>query len=343
MAITQMTGDAGGVTSPTGPGVGGSANFNIADIFKQFGYYPTQAEVDALSRSFSGKINPLQIGTSAVAQYVIQKQAEAERHKNDPLVGLQTKMSELMDQQQKQITGFYGDLKNTLAAAPQLFGSLSPEQIQTYLQPLKNTFDQQIASVQGAIASRGLAGSSTENNALAQTNQRFQEQVLSSGLQVGLDAQKNKAAAIQAQIDHLFGLIPNEQQVQAGAAKQQSAQDLGQSQLISSLPSFLNSQSFQDEAIEQANASKGGFQDRFNQVTGDISTGLSTAGKIYAAYQTAGASTLFSGGGSGSPPPDNRGGNYNPNAVPSSTYGQNQPNLNAPGYGRYYNTGSLFE
>lgn len=237
----------------TRPGI---KNFNIKDVFNSFGYYPTQEEIDAMAGTFQGTYNMGETGTSAVAQYVMQKRAEVERQKNDPLAALQKKMDESVALMKNQVQGLYGQLQDTLKEAPKLFGELTPDQIQTYLAPLQYSFDQQLAQVQGAIASRGISGSSTENNALANTGEQFQQQVLSTGLDVGMKSQQAKAAAIQKQIDNLFGLTGHEESISAAASGQKSAQDLSQSNLIASLPYFLSQDAFAKQ--EALKASKGG-------------------------------------------------------------------------------------
>lgn len=225
------------VTRPSVP------NFNIQAIFKDFGYYPTQEEIDSLSPIFTGKQGKgdfLSAGRSAIGQYVMAKKAEAERQKVDPLAALQKKMEDSVALMKNQVTGLYTQLQDTLTSAPKLFGDMTPEQINTYLAPLQTEFKTQLATVQGVIAQRGVAGSSTENNALAQTNQQFMEKTLATGLDVGMQSQKAKAAAIQNQINSLLGLTGTEEGITAGAAGQKSAQDLGQSNLITSLPFFLD-------------------------------------------------------------------------------------------------------
>jgi hypothetical protein len=311
--MADTYGDPGAkITDPTG----GAPNFNIADVFKQFGYYPTQDEINAIAPSFEGRYNIQAIGTSAVSQYVLQKKAEIDRQKNDPLAALQKKMDDSVALMKNQVQGLYGQLQDTLSAAPQLFGNMTPDQIGTYLAPLKSAFTEQLGQIQGVMASRGLAASSTENNALAQTGEKFQENVMSTGLQVGLDAQKNKAASIQAQINNLFGLTGTEEGIAGSAAGQRSSQNLGQSNLIASLPFFLNQASQQQDLIARQLNSQGGFQGKFDQVTGDISKGmnaLQTLAMVPSQFKTATPG--------GTP--------YTPASTPSgSPFGLSQPNPN---------------
>src|SRR4051794_35649803 len=124
------------ITDPTG----GARNFNIFDAFQQFGYYPTQEEINAIAPSFEGRTDPGQIGNSAVAQYVLHKKAEAERQANDPLAALQKKMDDSTTLMKNQVQGLYGQLQDVLGSAPELFGNMKPDQIATYLAPLQDSF-----------------------------------------------------------------------------------------------------------------------------------------------------------------------------------------------------------
>jgi hypothetical protein len=287
MAVDIGTGDPNAaITDPTG----GAPNFNILDVFHEMGYYPTQTEINAIAPAFEGRTDPGQIGTAAVSQYVLAKQSEATRVANDPLAALQTKMQESADTMKQQVQGLYTQLQGVLTEAPQLFGSLTPDQITTYLAPLQTAFKTQLATVQGALAGRGLGGSSTESNALAQTGEQFQEQVLSTGLNVGIQSQQARAKAMSDQINSLLGLTGTEESLASSAAQTRSQQQLGQSNLISSLPYFLDQSALQQEAARKAMQPQGGFQSTFNQVTGDISQGvnaLESLGGIPQQFKTA--------------------------------------------------------
>jgi hypothetical protein len=321
-------------------------NFDIEQVFNEFGYYPTQAEVTAMSQSFSGRNDSGTIGTNAVAQYVNFKRAQADFDKNDPLTALQTRMNDAVTLQKNQVQGLYGQLQDVLSSAPKLFGELTPDQISTYLAPLKNAFDTQLASVQGTIASRGITGSSTENNALAETGKKFQEQVFSTGLDVGMKSQANKANAIQAQIQNLFGLTGQELGISAGAVGQQSAQRLASSNLIASLPSFLNAQSAQEAAMARTNydIDNPGFQGKFNQVTGDINTATGTLKNLMNAFNPfSTVNTPFGGGTFGDPNAPQAPASKAPGGSQYAAPNASRFNENASGYNRYQSTGSLFE
>jgi hypothetical protein len=246
----DIAADPNPITDPEG--TGGAANFNILDIFQEFGYQPTEAEIQALSPSFSGTYDPLEIGTNAVAQYVNYQNQIASFNAKDPLTGLQTQMNNIITQNTASVTNLSTQLQNTLKSAPQLFGSLTPDQISQYLQPLQTSFNQQIAQVQAASAATGTAGSSAQAAALAQAQNEFQSTVLSTGLNIGLTSQKNQADALQQQINNLYGQTGQAMSITGAAAGQQSQQQLGESELIGSLPSFLNNQSALEEQIATA-------------------------------------------------------------------------------------------
>lgn len=318
MQLQPWSGGApsGDTSAPAGPGkadqslitdpTGGAPNFSVLDAFKSFGYYPTQAEIDALAPSFEGRIDPGTIGRNAVAQYVNYQNQIAQFKANDPLVSLQKEMGEAIDLQTKQVQGLYGQLQDTLTSAPKLFGSLTPDQINEYLKPLQTAFTSQLSQVQGAMASRGVAGSSTENNALAATDQQFKEQTLATGLSIGQQQQTARASSIQAQIAQLFGLVGTETGVKGAAAGQQSKQDLATSNLVGSLPSFLNAQSAEEEQIAKSNQG-GGFWDTFNKVTSGINKATDTLENLAFIPQQfkSQAPGAPSGGGAGVPPGGN--------------------------------------
>jgi|SRR5579864_4424214 len=340
MPPADIAADPNTITDPLGgpAGSGGAANFNILDVFQEFGYQPTQAEISALSSSFGGSIDPYQIGSSAVGQYVNFMDQIKQTEANDPLAALQTSLATDIAQNRASIEGLYGQIQSTLTSAPQLFGDLTPDQISTYIQPLQTAFTQQLSQVQGAMASRGVAGSSTENNALAQTNLQFQQGLLSTGLSIGQQQQQARAQAMQAQINNLFGLTGQETGIKGQAAGQESAQNLSESNLLASLPSFYNSQAQMQEAIAQANKANTGFQSEFNTVTGDIGSATGALTNLFNVGKTA-ASAAGAGGPAGSPSTAAPA-TFNPSGIPSSNY--TSPNLNVPGYNQFAATGSLF-
>jgi hypothetical protein len=276
---------------------GAYARQNIINSFIGFGYYPTEAEVASLIGTSMGE-GGSEFGAASVANYVNMQKAEIEREKNDPLAAFQKKMMDSADLYKTQVQGLYGQLQDTLGSAPQLFGNLTPDQIDTYLAPLKRSFDTQLANVQSVMGSRGLSSSSSENNALAATGEQFKEGVLSTGLNVGMQSQQAKAKAISDQINALLGLAGGEERLGGAAASQRSSQALGQSNLIQSLPFFLSQAAKQNQLFQGALDSKGGFQDTFNQVTGDISQGMNafqTLAMVPGQFKTASPQSSASG------------------------------------------------
>ena len=312
----------------------GASDIDLNKIFAEFGYSPTQAELTSMQSAFGGANNAATkaAGVSAIGQYVNYMNQMKKFEESDPLTALQTRMNNMVDQNQAAVQNLSKQLQDTLSSAPQLFGSLAPDQIQEYLAPLKSSFDQPMASVQSTMASRGLGAGSTEANALAQTGQQFNQVVLQQGLNIGMTAQTNKANALQAQINNLFGQTGTAMSISGNAASQQSKQNLGTSQLIGSLPSVLSAQALQQGAFNTQATSGGGFQDTFNQVTGDIGKATSAAGKLYAAYQTSGASSFFDSTATTFSSPNSPTGAPT-SGIPSSSY--KSPNLNASGYNSY--------
>ena len=217
----------------------GESAANVEGYLKQYGIVnPTDAEI----AMFTG-LDTVEGGAAgaAMAAYANSVQAEQTRQANDPLAAYQTLEQQYASDSIAQAGNLYTQLQDLQSQAPKLFGEFTPDQINEYLKPLQTAFTSSVSQVQGVLASRGLGASSTEANALAQTNQQFQENVLQTGLNIGLTSQQNKAQSMQQQIQNLFGL-GTQANAQAGAAAgQRSAQNLSQSYLIASLPYFLRS------------------------------------------------------------------------------------------------------
>lgn len=195
-----------GITDPTG----GAPNFNIEDIFKSFGYTPTQAEISALAPAFEGRTNVGQTGTSAVAEYVQAHQAlgQAQSAIQGNLLDEQTAaknadtLGQVLETQGQEA---YDAASAVYAQAPKLFGSLTADQIGTYLAPAKQAFDQAQGSAEGAASARGVSGSSIEGNAIGQNLTNFMQNVLSQGLGIGMTQQTNQANVLQAKGAQDFG------------------------------------------------------------------------------------------------------------------------------------------
>lgn len=252
---------------------------------------------------------------AAIAEYVNFEKAEATRQASDPLKAYQEYEQKFAQDSFANAQNLYTQLNDVVTSAPKLFGSLTPDQIQQYLAPLKTSFDAALATTQGALAGRGLGGSSTEANAAYQTEKQFQEQVLQTGLDVGMNTQKQQAAAIQARLNQVFQGGTTAQGAVGAAASQRSQQDLSQSNLLASLPYFLRSSGMQEAqakiASDNARRSQRGFQATFNQVTGDIAQGadaFESLAFIPQQFKTSPGSTYSGTGSTG----------YNPFASPAS-------------------------
>lgn len=243
----------------------------VKDWFKNFGVDATPEEVAMFTGvDYIG-------GGSAIGNYVATKKAQAERQANDPLKAVLAAQKSFGEAQAALASGdrdtaakLYDQLFSTLQTAPKLFGNMTPEQVNTYLAPIK-------ASVEGDSARRGLTGSSTEMNALTGNT-------LKAGLDVGLTLQDKQAAAIQSEINRRTQLVGTATGAQAnalglqgqaaGVLSQEGQQD---QELLSSLPLYLRSY------VAQALAADRAAQKQKKGILGvmsDISTGINLGGNI---------------------------------------------------------------
>lgn len=301
-------------------------NFSVYGAFQRYGYTPTQQELDMFASAFMGRHNAEQTGLAAVSDYVNAKKTEAERQANDPLKAYQEKAAQLQDQMFTQANTLYGQLQDLLSSAPELFGGLTPDQVQQYLAPLKTSFDQVNAQVQTDAARRGAAGSSLEAQATAQQTEKFKENVLATGLQVGINQKGQKAQSIQQQIQNLLGIGSTAFSAQGAAAAQRSAQDLSQSNLITSLPFFERQAALQTNAILDAQANKGGLLSKFYDITGAINQGMDTLENVAFIPQQ-----LKSQGGASSA---SRIGLSPTGAMPGGSIAGSEPGVFSPGMGQ---------
>lgn len=234
------------VTRPTIP------NFNLQEAFRSFGYEPTQEEIDMMIPAFSGRYNIEQTGRTAIANYVNSVRKEEERRKNDPLL-------KFVEEQRGKVAGFekesesvYQELKGIIQKAPKLFGSLTDEQIDQYLAPIRRASQESSARVEGAMGRRGMVGSSTEANALAEQDRLFQQNALSTGLQVGLTQQEQEARILQNRLTELAQKYGIGISAIGGGTGQMSSQDLQQTQYLSQLPIYLQQLAMQQNAMNTA-------------------------------------------------------------------------------------------
>jgi len=171
---------------------------NVLEAFESFGYTPSEAELqEFINVDWTG------MGSGAIANYVqaMQQLTGAEGLIKGNLLSEQQASQmyqNLSNILETQGTEAYNQAANIFTQAPQLFGSLSPDQVDTYLQPLKQQFGYATGQVEGDIAARGQTGSSIEGTALGQQENLFKQNVLSTGLGVGMQQQAQRAAILQA-------------------------------------------------------------------------------------------------------------------------------------------------
>ena len=279
----------------------------IYNDFTSFGYYPTQAEIAAFGQSddalaggaTSGEASALT--NSFIGQYVQTMNAEKQRQATDPLNAYQQQAQKIADQQQLQSTNLYSQAQQVFQNAPQLFGSLTPDQITQYLAPLQTAFTQAQSQTQAQEAARGLTGSNIEANALQTGNTNFQNQVLQTGLQVGQTAQTNVGNSLQTQAGGLQTASNNNRALQGQAAGQISSQNLSQQNYLNSLP-FLYGQASQANQATQFGVQYATQAQKDAENAQAISEGVSIAGLI-----------------TGAPPPGGTGGTTAGAKTPATT------------------------
>lgn len=232
---------------------------NIVNSFKQFGYTPSDAEIAALLPASEGK-GGYEAGQAAVANFVLAMQqlkgaqSLVQGNIQSETQGAQT-AQQLGGQFAGQGAGSYQQALQALQKAPQLFGSMTPDQINQYLAPLQSQFSQGLGQVQGAAAQRGLAGSSLEAQAMAQAQQQFQQNVLSQGLGVGLNAQQQQAALLQGLGGQQFGLAGQQYGLAPqylSLANQSAGQNVGLAEDMAQLPGQAANQAIAQNAAIQA-------------------------------------------------------------------------------------------
>jgi hypothetical protein len=237
--ITKFSGDAGFWRA------------NIVNSFLEFGYYPTEAEVAQLIPTSAGE-GGFERGQSSVAQYVQARQDEIEQKENDPLKGFIEEEKVRRGEFEKQASDLYGQLQNVIKSSPQLFGSLSEDQIGTLLAPLQRAFQESGSQLEGALGRRNLTGSSIEANALAENERLYKQNVLATGLDLGLKQKDLEATAIRDRIGQLVNSASLGSQLMGQGFGQISSQELGTMQYLQQLPYFLRQSALQEQAFHKA-------------------------------------------------------------------------------------------
>jgi hypothetical protein len=313
MAATDQS--TGSITDPTG----GAPNFDIQAIFESMGYTPSQSEIDALAPAFEGRTNVGQTGTSAVASYVQAHQQIAGAQ--SLIQGNLTAETGAASAATAAGNASYDAAQATLEAAPKLFGSMTPDQISNYLAPLQNQFNYGLGQVTGQAASRGLAGSSLEAQAMAQAQTQYQQNIVNQGLSIGQQQQQLLASQQQARGAQQLGLAPQF----LGLANQSAGQNYGASQDMAQMPGWAVSQSLAQQALlKQLNVPPPSPWGQIATTGGEVVGGI--AGGIYGgpAGAVAGASAGGAiGGGLASLGTGGASNNYAPptNSLANATLG----------------------
>lgn len=220
----------------------------VQRMFEQYGYTPDPGVIAALTIGIptddQAGVAEFEVGAFMNAVNQLNKAAAS-----DPLTKILAQENSAIASDQSLTDKYGSELESVYQQAPKLFGSLTPDQIDEYLQPAKTAFDYSEGAVQTAAAARGNTGSSLEADALAQTKQQFDQGVLATGLQVGQQQQQNQASVIQQlynqklqQQNLLYGL-----QQQTGG--QLSTQNYNNAQFLAQLPLLLNSYATQQAQL----------------------------------------------------------------------------------------------
>lgn len=239
---------------------GTSHAYDVQATFKKFGLDATPEEISSFSGVDLGNFDQF------VSDYVMTKKNLAEQKANDPLQKVLDAQKTFASAQQAAAAGYgkeandlFSQLRDLMGGAPKLFGNLTPEQVDQYLAPLKQTFNEADATAQTGNAARGLAGSSIEANARAGEATKFKGQVLSKGLDVGMTQQQLQGNVLQNEINRKNGLLlgANNNVVSALGLQNQSAGQLSNisqqdANLLSSLPNYLRAQSLQELMARKA-------------------------------------------------------------------------------------------
>lgn len=230
----------------------------IQQAFKDFGYEPSQAELDIFDqiqraagpKDFGRTYSP-GAARSAVGAYVEAYKQIEKRKAEDPLNPYVAQEKARGDQMTQMSQQAYDQLTELYKQAPQLFGSMNEQQISQYLAPLQDQFNRSLAQVEGAYGRRGLVGSNIEASAMGEQGRLFNQNVLNTGLQVGLQQQQNLGNAYQnrstAMLQGAQGAYGN----QGNALSQLSQISAQEAQMLASLPSYL-----QNNALQQLMLSK---------------------------------------------------------------------------------------
>lgn len=223
----------------------------VKDAFQRYGYTPTQAEIDSLAVGYDPHLGA-GLAQSFVANYVNAVKNQQNLMANDPTRQVLANERGFFNDTQAKAAGYAGkaegyaqNLQDLSKQAPQLFGSLTPDQVDAYLAPLKTKFAQSDAALEGNIARRGIAGSSTEASVLGDLNNQFKENILSTGLNIGLTEQQQRENILSnlygetlGASTNLYSLLPGSLQRQGALAGSEAAALTDASSYLTQYPNY---------------------------------------------------------------------------------------------------------
>ena len=247
----------------------GSANQDVVNLFKSWGYEPTPIELAAFQ-----DMNWEQGGAGGqMAEYISAVQTLNKAQANDPLKGFAAEQGGIASNYRTMAEGQFGKAEAEARNAPKLFGNLTPDQIDAYLAPLGQQYANVDAKLQGDASRRGVAGSSIEAQAAAGAGREFKQNVLNTGLQVGMSQQQQLLNLLYGTGGQYLGAAGQASGLQGGATGQISRQANDNATFMSQLPIYLRSQAMQEEAMRKANSASAGGGNLGSLIGGGIGAG----------------------------------------------------------------------
>lgn len=268
---------------------------DVVSTFKSYGVDLTPAEVNLFAGQDSGP------GLAqAMASFAQTKTEQMKQEANNPLKTFLDDEKVRRQGFEDKANGLYSQLQDTISAAPKLFGNLSPDQINQYLAPITQAAKEGSANLQGDFARRNIAGSSIEANALADAQRKYQENILSTGLNLGMNTQQAQASAIQNRINQLFGASGQSSGLMGSGAGQLNTEQMTNMQNITQLPLFLQAMMQQRQLFDKQMNEGPSLWDKIDR---GINTGNNLFGIGKNIASTAAGFPGFGGGSTASGPP----------------------------------------
>lgn len=269
------------------------AHYSADDVKKDLMAFglpePTAAEIGM----FTGLDTIGGSGQAAIANYAHTKSEQIKAEATNPLKLFLDQEKTRRAGFEDQANGLYAKLQDTISAAPKLFGNLTPDQIQQYIAPINQAAKAGSANLEGDYARRGITGSNIEANALSDAQRKYQENILATGLNLGMNTQQAQASAIQNRINQLFGASGQSSNLLGAGMGQLSTEQQNNLQQITQLPLFLRAMNNQDVLFNKQMNDGPSFWDKFdrgiNTTNNLINLGQSAASNVMKLSSGAGA------------------------------------------------------